>query len=564
MTYDGGPPRAGSDTELEREIDLGVLWLSVRRRLPIILGASLLIGGATYLWSRAQPPVFEGSSSVISAGSQGNDIVGRTLVTAPPLPEGAVVQAIQSPVILTPVIGKLRARTDLPGAAALAAKLQDELSRDEFKSVDVTSTVDGQQNGIVSVRARARTPELAKILTDTLVSQLLLWDAGRAVTGIQKAEASLRAQLAEIDRQLGSAALPALERQTLVNTRATTLQNLAQVTIVRNAATGTLSLVSPAVPPTIPVAPKPLRNGVLAGLLALLLGAAIAALSGALDRTVRTEEDLLGFGIPTLGVIPRLRRRDIVLSGIVRAARQAGLYEAVGFLRINLLSTLQQRPHSRLMISSTAPGEGKSSLSATLADGFAASGQRVLLIDADLRRGTQQEVWAKYDRQSEWRQLAGQGGGRHLQDALRDPANVQVLGVEPNIDLLPAGPGLHDSLGALNRPDLSAVLDAWGAQYDIMLIDSAPLLAIADALVLAPHTSGILLVTEEGKTSLQSVRRVLRRAERAGAQVLGFVINKTEQRRDGAYGMGYEYRARPSASSSEASRPDGGRPGVRV
>ncbi len=230
--------------------------------------------------------------------------------------------------------------------------------------------------------------------------------------------------------------------------------------------------------------------------------------------------------------------------GIVRAARQAGLYEAIGFLRVNLLADVDQQRGNRIMLSSTAPGEGKSSLTATLADGLASSGQRVLIIDADLRRGTQQAVWDKYERQHEWRQLVGERGARNLQEALLDPSNVQVIEVEPNVDLLPAGPGLNDSLTLLNRSDLGGIFDRWGEHYGMVLIDSPPLLAIADGLVLGRHVDGVLLVTEAGQTSLQAVKQVMRRTREARLPMIGFILNKVSQSDSEGYAQSYNYTSR--------------------
>ena len=194
------------------------------------------------------------------------------------------------------------------------------------------------------------------------------------------------------------------------------------------------------------------------------------------------------------------------------------------------------------MISSTAPGEGKSSLTATLADGFASSGQRVLIVDADLRRGTQAEVWQKFGQDGQWHQLSGMGGVRTSQEAFANPTNVQVLKTEENVDVLPAGPSVQDSLGLLNKADIGAALTLWRQKYDIILIDSAPLLALADGLVVGVHTDGVLMVTEFGKTSAQAVKGAIRRADRAGLKILGFVINKAERQREESYG--YEYSPR--------------------
>lgn len=292
------------------------------------------------------------------------------------------------------------------------------------------------------------------------------------------------------------------------------------------------------------MAPRPLRNALLTAILVLLLGAGVAALRTVLDRTVRSEDDLLNFGLPTLGTIPRLRKRDIVFSGFVRAARQAGLYEAVGFLRVNILTRLGPHPGQCVMITSTAPGEGKSSMTATLADGLATSGQRVLIIDADLRRGTQQEVWTRYEREHVWTQLMGTGGARTFQDALRNPENIQVMQAEQNVDVLPAGPGIHDSLGLLNRADLGELLRRWGQGYDVILVDSPPLLALADGLVVGKHVDGVLIVAEAGQTSLHSIRQVLRRAGGAQLPILGFVLNKVTLTSQEARTYGYGYAPR--------------------
>jgi len=196
------------------------------------------------------------------------------------------------------------------------------------------------------------------------------------------------------------------------------------------------------------------------------------------------------------------------------------------------------------MISSTAPGEGKSSLTATLADGFASSGQRVLIIDADLRRGTQAEVWQKFNKEGHWIQLIGSNGARTTQDALQMPHNVQVLQTEENVHVLPAGQSVQDSLGLLNKTDIAAAFALWRTNYDVILIDSAPLLALADGLVLGVHTDGVLMVSEYGRTSIQSARAALRRAGRSELNILGFVINKAERQREDSYG--YEYNARKS------------------
>ncbi|WP_027460660.1 AAA family ATPase [Deinococcus murrayi] len=529
------------------ELDLSVLWRGLRRRLPWILGTALLLALVTYLWSRSQPTVYESTASLIAANTQTQDTtLGSALVKAPPLPEGAVAQALQSTQVIEPLTQALRGAAGIPADERnrVVTALERELRAQKLQTLTLTSRLDLSGNGIYTIRARARTPEAARQLANLTSTALLNWDRGRALQNLRRAQAGYEAQLAQVDQQLGAPNLPPLERETLIARRANIQGNLIQTQLLADSVAGVLSVLAPAVTPLEPVSPKPLRNAVLAGILGLLLATGVVALLTAMDRTIRSEDDLLALGLPTLAVIPRLRQRDIVFSGIVRAARKAGLYEAIGFLRVNLLTALSGQSHPVVLIASTIPAEGKSSLTATLADGLGSSGQRVLIIDADLRRGTQAAVWQKFNEQGNWRPLNGNGGARTTREALLAPHAAEVLEVERNVDMLPAGPGLQDSLAVFNQADLRAALDLWRREYDVVLIDSAPLLALADGLVLGAHADAVVMVTEYGRTNVQAVRSALRRAERSGLKVVGFVINKSDAREGNSYGYSYSYAPR--------------------
>jgi len=532
----------------QNEIELGVLWRGIRRYLTWIFLLAVLVSLVVFIVSRAQPDVFEASSSLVTTGNSSNiGALRDSVVTAAPLPAGALQEALRGPIVLGEIIKRVQDESSLPLIlrTSLAQKLQKELRQRNVVTVVLQNQLDFNGNGVYTTIARAGSPEAAAFLADATASALLNWDRGRALSGVRRAERSLQAQLAEVDRQLADGGQSDLERQTLISSRATLQKNLAQTGIQSEGVSGSLELVAPAVVPLDRVAPKPVRNSVLAAAIALLFGIGIAALRTVMDRTARTEDDLLNFGLPTLGMIPRLRRREVVFNGIVRAARLAGLYEAIGFLRVNILSRIGTKTGQRVMISSTAPGEGKSSLTATLADGLAASGQRVLIIDADMRRGTQQEVWDKYEKEHAWVQLIGQGGARTLSESLKDPSNVQVMEAEPGVHVLPAGPGMHDSLGLLNSVPLGEYLARWGEGYDLVLIDSPPLLALADGLVIGRHVDHVLLVVEEGRTSLQAVRQSLRRAKNANVNILGFILNKVNPSGQDGKNYGYSYGYAP-------------------
>ena len=532
--------------EDEQEIDLGVLWQGVRRRLPAILLSSLALGAGTYFWSRSQPRVYEASARLLSTNTQAQETTGllNGLGRAAPLPDGVVAQVVGSPLVLGEVIKQVRTSTAVqePERTRLVQALQDDLRMQAMKTIKLEADIQTYSggNGIYTLYAQARTPEAARVLADLSSQALLKWDRGRALEGLRRAQAGFQAQLTQVEQQLQSAG--AQERQVLVGRQASIQSNLIQISLLEDSITGVLSPLTSAVQPAAPVAPRPFRNALIVAALTLLLGLLYAVLRTLLDRTVRQEDDLLNLGLPVLASVPKLRKRDVLLSGIVRAGRSAGLYEAVGFLRVNLMGTLRHVERPVIMITSTAPEEGKSSLTATLADGFGSSGQRVLIVDLDLRRGTQAEVWAKYDQASNWTQLVGQGGARTSQEALLNPQNVQVLHAENNVDVLPAGPGTADSMRLLSQADLDGALKLWKQHYDVVLIDTAPLLALADGLLVGKQVDGVVLVVEAGKTPLPNVRAAMNRARQNNLNLLGTVINKVNVNSYGYTGYAYAPR----------------------
>ncbi len=121
--------------------------------------------------------------------------------------------------------------------------------------------------------------------------------------------------------------------------------------------------------------------------------------------------------------------------------------------------------------------------------------------------------------------------------ALHDPA-------QPNIDLLPAGQMGRQGQQLLNRPDLSELLHRWGSAYDLVIIDTPPILALADTLRLTMSTDGVVLVVESGETSLDELERVQQIAQQNGVKLLGTVLNKVP-RSEQSYYYGYNYAELP-------------------
>ncbi|MDV6373106.1 P-loop NTPase [Deinococcus arenicola] len=533
------PPRpANAD-----QIDLKQVFGTLRRYAPLLIATPVVIAGLTYALSSRQPKVYESSASIIAVDSNAqNSLINNTLVTAPPLPQGAVEQVLHSRSLVSNIVERLR-KSDLPDdiVRKMREDLSSELSANVFNRLKVRARLDTQQRGVYEILAQGESPEAARQLAENGVAALLEWDNARAKQSVTRSRQSLQAQLQNLTARIDSLTDP-LERQSLVSARGQVLQNLSQMAVLETAATGTLLPVAEAVAPTSAVSPRPLRNAALAGLLSLFLATGLVLLSDSLRRRVNGAEDLLPLGLPVLAQLPLVRRRNLA-GGFLPASHSGPLYESIGFLRINVLSMLGESSHRRLVISSSYPGEGKSSMTAALAESLGASGQKVLVIDADLRRPTQLKVWAP-DRIGT-HPLPGTDTSlppaNTVTEMFLHPDAAYATRVGNNVDLLPAGvPHRGDGAGSiLNQPAFRTYLDRWSEGYDFVLIDTPPMLGLPDTLAVAPYTDGVILVVEGGKTRLNDVERSLQNARVANVTVLGIVLNKVARTNDTYYAYAY-------------------------
>ena len=547
------------------QIDLRQVFGTLRRYAPLLILTPVVVAGLTYWLAGRQAPVYESSASIIALDNNAqNSLINNTLVTAPPLPQGAVEQVLHSRNLVTDIGQRLdQSGLDPALVAQIRSDLNRELTANTFSRLKVRARLDTQQRGVYEIRAQGENPQAAQQLAEAGVAALLAWDNARAKQGVTRSRQSLQAQLQSLTGRIASISDP-LERQSLIAARGQVLQNLSQMAVLETAATGTLIPVAEAVAPRAPVSPRPLRNAALAGLLSLFLVTGGVLLSDSLRRRVNGPEDLLPLGLPVLAQLPLVRRKQLA-GGFLPASHSGPLYEGLGFLRINVQSTLGEGTHRRLVVSSSYPGEGKSSVTAALAESLGASGQKVLVIDADLRRPTQLKVWGP--ERLATHPLPGTDPtlppAATVTEMFLRPSAAHATGVGTNVDLLPAGtPQRGDGgSGILNQPAFRTSLEGWAQGYDFVLIDTPPMLGLPDTLAVAPHTDGVILVVENGKTRLADVERSLQNARVAGVRVLGIVLNKVTRSNDAYYyyNTAYAAAATPGPRGTEAL--SGPRPG---
>lgn len=273
--------------------------------------------------------------------------------------------------------------------------------------------------------------------------------------------------------------------------------------------------------PGAPVRPDRKRYALLGAAIGLLLGLGLAWLRNRNDSRVRTVDDIrTAVAVPSLGVLPESKDFARPKSGLLRDPRAFHAREALRKLRTNLRYADVDRPPRSIVITSSAPSEGKSTVAAHLARVMARAGQRTLLIDADLRRPVEAQQF-------------GVDGSIGLSQLLAGTvALADVLQADPDsrLTVLPAGevpPNPSELLGSRRMHELVAEL----SEDYVIVIDAPPVLAVTDAQLLSRHADGAILVAVPGRTRIEGLTRAVEAIRGVGGTVYGVVMNRASASR---------------------------------
>jgi tyrosine-protein kinase Etk/Wzc len=341
-----------------------------------------------------------------------------------------------------------------------------------------------------------------------------------------------------------------LEREVKVNNDLyQQLRNSAiQMQLVREGKIGNVRLIDPSARPEEPVKPKRALALALALMLGLVLGTIAAFVRNSFFRGIRNAQEIeASTGLNVYSTIPLSKSQQAMAH--LAATRQAGIHvlvqtapqdpavESLRSLRTALQFAMLDSPNNRLLITGPTPGVGKSFVSTNFAAVLASAGKRVLLVDADLRKG-------------HINQYLGVGRERGLSELVAGSLkkhDVIRRGILPNLDLITTGVLPPNPAELLASPALIAVLESLSAEYDLVVIDTAPVLVAADTQSLAPHAGTLLLVARADQTQLGELHESSRRLAHAGSRVTGVLVNAVDltRRHYGSYGYkygGYRYR----------------------
>jgi len=324
--------------------------------------------------------------------------------------------------------------------------------------------------------------------------------------------------------------------------------------------------------PVSPNVPLNLAGGLAFG---LALGLSFAVAREQLDRSLRSPEDIeRELGLSFLGLLPqvglgpaeegtyRSRRRQKAAKpeGPLPAPElfvfnrpASGTAEAARAIRTNILFTSPDRPFHALLVTSAGPSEGKTTVACSVAITMAQAGQRVVLLDCDLRRPRIHRVF-------------GRTNELGLTSALLDPNCEGQIAIDteiPNLSVIPTGPIPPNPAEILQSEAFAALLTRLRSRYDRVVLDSPPLVPVTDAAILSTLVDGTLLVVRASRTTRELARRAVRALRDVSGRIVGVVLNAVDlENRSYGYYQYYQYKhegygpiAEPSSSSEDAAEP---------
>jgi len=512
------------------ELELKGFLKVISTRKLVIINAILVVTIVVLAISFLQSPQYVGEARIlITERDAGAALLGNVIPEFTGQPERGLetqVQLLQMRPLLENTIRELN----------LGVTPRELEGRIQVSAVGRTN--------IIAVNVRDSDPARAADTANEIAEQFVSWSREHRRESIAAAADQVDARLAEVGDQIlalgrkiqadGRTEELAAELQMAVSAYSSLAEERESLRIQEQLETGLARVVSPAVINENPVSPNPLRNGILALSIGLVLGLGLAMLNEYLDNTLKSSEEVENiFGAPVLGMIPLEKLEDIDKKRLTIVDRPGSVAaEAYRVLRNSLDFVNFEQNIKTLLVTSAAPMEGKSTVSANLAASLAQTGQNVVLVSCDFRRPTTERFFGAQNMIG----LSDVLRGTHtMKAALQRPGDEHLL-------IMTAGkmpPNPSEILGSSKMQELIESLKEWA---DWIILDTPPLLAVADATALARWADGTLVVTRGGVSTRDAAAKARDMLDMVGAKIVGSVIWGLEDRlAEGGYGYYGQY-----------------------
>ena len=504
-------------------------WLIV---LGTVLGA-----GIAYISSRLTTPIYSASTTLLvnEAPSTGSTADYASILTSERLARTYSEMMTKKPVLE-------QALKDLNADPGLAETLQSRINVNLVRDTQLMVLQVENEDPLFAMNLANAIPTAFSRQNSAVQTERYADSKANLTVEINTLKEQIAAQQTQINA-IGTPPEPAKEAElTRLQTELTQLrqslayllQSYENIRLAEAQSTSNIVVVEGAGQPLVPVRPRTLQNTLLGALVGLMLSMGGVLLIEYLDDRIRSPEQIdRVLKLPVVGLIAKMgngyqgagKQRLIA----VREPRSP-IVEAFRSIRTNIQFAGVDQPIRTLLVTSSGPSEGKSTVAANLAVVMAQAGLKVVLIDGDLRRPTLHKQFGQVNR-------AGL-----TEVILRDPrqwSGLTIASGEPNLSLLLSGALPPNPSELLGSKRMQQLLDYLHQVNDIVIIDAPPLLPVTDALVLAPLTDGVLLVIDYGGTRIGEAVQGKVQLDQSGARILGVVMNKIPT---GRRGYAYYYR----------------------
>lgn len=499
-------PNSGPDT--------GQVWSGLVRRTRLIIGCTLVAAASALVFSLLQTTQYSADAALLFRDSNLNQQILSSTVAKPILgfPAAAAQdRATNAELASLKIVANLTARDSGHG-----------LSGDEVTNAVVIGT--NTQSDITSITATNPSPEVAASLANSFARNVIAFRRSADRLIVQRAIGSVKADLnrlspSEQNSQRGGA----LERQ------------ISRLSALLALQAGSVELVQRATVPDSPSSPKTVQNVVLGGILGLLIGLGLAILLERLDHRLRDPQELEdAFGIPVLAVIPE--SKPLGRSGAAMRELSASDEGAFQFLRTRLRYFNVEQDIRSLLVTSASSREGRTTVSWGLAAGAAAAGLRSILVEADFRQPTVAERIGGRLHAGLAELLSAQGSLKELVQQVAVGDQSDGGGKGRHLDVIVSGSLPPNPAELLGSEGMTRLIEMLNNDYDLVVIDTPPLLLVADAIPLIKMVDGVIVVGQINRTTRDEAHDLRRELERLQAPVLGTVANRARRPRWGQYG----------------------------
>ena len=513
------------------DLDVHQLLRVARRWWWLLLIAPLISGTVAYAVGDRQQPLY--SATVVL---KVNPPVGaRADFDALRLTQD-LTETYRRTIVMSPVLDQVINQLRLPYGS------------DDLERASSASAVSGTQ--LIQLSVSDTDPDQAALIANTIAQTFITVLNSETMTQFAAIQSDLQEQTDTVQTDLNTIDAEIVRLETTQNADTAALQEQLeslqiqrgqlqqQLTDLRlqSRSIGTdlvtsqtqVTISEPAFPPRVPYAPRVLFNTVLAAIVGFLFGAGAVALLQFLDNTVQGTTDIRALAggslLATIATFPKLKPGANQLYVVSHPRSPAS--EAIRLLRANLDFAAVVQPITTLTVSSTVAAEGKSTVTANLAVVMAQAGLRVVLIDADLRNPSQHHIFSVPNE-------------RGLTTLLSQPeTRWQDLGSRVSVaglTVIPSGPIPPNPADLLSIDRLPVLLSYISEEADIVLLDTPPILAVSDPLVIGSKTDGMILITRAGSTRRDRLQTAAMSLHQAGIRLVGVVINHQSVRSGETY-----------------------------